>query len=341
MRLALADEHQHPLHDELISAVEAACAENRVECERISDPRREREFDVLLLLGYPHYYPSFARATRAAHRVSWFGENLPISAPTAWQQGLRALPSARLLDLAHDSLGRVVGARARVRMLRWRARAAIEREWALNMSRLRVAHPWIDELVVTSPNRVAGAHLAGWDARWVPFGYHPAMAGPLVPPEQGRRDIDVLFLGRDIHARGRRARWLADFQATLGGGSSLVVVEGGLYGADRHALLSRTRVVLDVHRVPRNSPGVRYLLSTAAGAAMVTEESDDEWLSSPENQLVAAPLNALADAVRALLDDENRRRRLVLHGQTMLQTELSMARCVRKVVEGGESAWTA
>jgi hypothetical protein len=335
VRVALADEQQHPLTDELMSAVEAAAGDLGHYCERISDPRRERDFDALLLIGYPHYYPSFARSPRAARRIAWFGETLPIAEPTMAQRVLRMLPSARLLDIAHDTLGRLAGDGLRTRLLRWRERAAVEREWAANLTRLANARRWIDELVVTSSARARGARLAGWTARRVPFGYHAAMCGPLVRPDVLPRDIDVLVLGRDVQARGRRARWLEAFKAGLGGGARLEIVDRGVYGAERHMLLARTRVVVDIHRMPGNSSGIRYVLAVAAGAALVTEDSDDIWMPAADRNAVSAPRDALAASTQNLLGDEVKRQRLVLGGQALLRGGLSMASCLLRVLEHG------
>ncbi len=333
MRLAIAHENQHPLHEELVSAALAAAAEIGVEAERLSDPRDEWRFDAVLLLGYPHYYPSLRRAPRATRRISWYGENLPSEGPTRSESMARLLPSARMLDVAHDTFGRLLGPRSRGRLLRMRESAAAQRELGRNMAELRAARAWIDELVVVSSNRVSGAHLAGWQPRRVPFGYHAVMAGPLVAPSSAGRDIDVLFLGRDVHARGRRARALADFRRRLGGRAEVTVVDGGAMGAERHALLARTKVIVDIHRLPGNSTGIRYVLATAGGAALVNEETFDEWLPNPHELVVEVARDRLADEVVDLLADEPRRRHLVEAGQELLRIDLSMARCLAQVIQ--------
>lgn len=332
LRLAIADEHQYPLHEELIAAVNAASNEAGMSSERLTDPAREAEFDVLLLLGYPGFYPTFLRSPKAARRICWYGENLPLWPASVAESILRALPSARMLDLAHDTVGRIAGRRAREGILRWREKAAAERELGRNLAGLSRAHDWFDELVVPSGNRVIGARLAGWPARHVPFGYHPQMCGPLAPPGSVGRDVDVLFLGRDVVARGQRARWLEQFKTQIGGRANVVVVDGGLYGAERHALLARTRIVVDIHRVPFNSTGLRFLLVTAGGAALVNEETFDDWLPRPEEHVVEAPRDELAGAVLSLLADEDRRRRLANASQELLRTELSMGACLERVL---------
>ncbi len=337
MRLAIADrEGQHPLHAELSDAVAGAAVELGIAAERIADPAREHEFDVLLLMGYPHFYPAFAGAPRAARRISWFGENLPTGPASAGQRIYRALPSARLLDVAHDSIGRLAGQSVRRRLLAMREQAAMERELGANLEEMKHARQWIDELVVVSGNRAIGAQQSGWhEVRIVPFGYHESFAGPLVPADSPGRDIDVLFLGRDLDARVRRARGLAEFRTRLADRAQMVVVDGGLYGAERHALIARTRIVLDIHRIPSNSTGMRYLLATAGGAALVNEETLDDWLPELDRHVVEVPAERLADEVMALLNDEPRRRRLVDTGQQLLRDELSMRNCLQRVLNVG------
>ena len=334
IRLALADQAHHPpIHEEIARAVESAAAAADFACERLRDPGREGEFDVVLMLGHPQFYPAFLRQRGATRRLCWYGENLPPAAASPAQALLRRLPSARMLDVAHDIGGRATASRTRRWILAARERAAIEREWGRNVRRLRAARRWVDELVVTSSCRSNGARLAGWHARWVPFGYQAEVYGPLVPPETPR-DIDVLFIGRDVFARGRRARWLAEFKRRSHSSFSLTVVDAGLYGSERQALLARTKVVLDINRVPGNPAGLRYVMATAGGAAMVSEASDDDWLPDGGASVVEAPVDELHAAVERLLEDEERRRELVNAGQRILGDELAMTTCLRRVVMG-------
>lgn len=336
MRLGVADQQHNVLFGELLDAIEAAGARLGIELQRMSDPAREAEYDLLLMVGYPYLYPAFHEHARRTRRVLWFAEHLSGSPPGLTSRALRALPSARILDVAHDTVGRVTGSRARGTILRWRERAALERIWGANVTHLRRAHSVVDELVVTSRDVVHAARLAGWtSARHVPFGYHEAMAGALVPADSAGRDIDVLVLARDVDARIRRARVLRDFYAQLPDAVSVEVVDRGLYGADRHRLLARARVVLDIHRLPGNIGGIRFVLASAAGAAVVTEGSPDEPMAGSPAALVRAPTTDLADAVVALLRDEDRRRALVAAAQDQLSGEMSMEASLMRLIDGG------
>jgi hypothetical protein len=214
-------------------------------------------------------------------------------------------------------------------MARWREHAATEREFGRNLADLRNVHGRITELVVTSTNRQLGARLAGWDARVVPFGYHESMCGPLVPPSVATRDVDVLVLGRDAEGGTRRARLMRELERRS---LRLQVADRGLYGAERHALLARTRVVLDLLRVPGNTSGIRYLLATARGCAVASEPTHDSWPAGAEAYVVQSSEEQLADVVSELLEDEPRRCAMVDEGQALLRDELSMAKAVMRVL---------
>jgi hypothetical protein len=186
------------------------------------------------------------------------------------------------------------------------------------------------DVVVTSRDRAAT--LIGWGvaARTVPFGYHPCHGGALTPPEAGARDVPLLLLGSRA---GHTRRAAAVDRLRANGASHGLLVEGSSWGAERDVLLRRTRVMLDVHRVPGNFVGLRLLLSLAAGVALVSEPMTDPSPFVPGVHFVEAPLEGLLGAGLALLDDEARRREIVAAGQALLHTDLSMASSLRRVLD--------
>lgn len=297
---------------------------------RVATAQDERSVSTVLALGFPHMYPSLVSRPASAYRICWYGEPLPLAGPSRAQRAMRAVPSARVLDLAGDHAGRLLGNAERRRLRQLRERAAIERELGRNARRLRTERKAIHEFVMCSQARAVAAAAIGVEARVVPYGYHAALAGPIVPTA-GPRDIAVLSLGRDVRARTRRASVLARVMRDLGPGIEVASVDRDLYGAERAALLARSRIVLEVRRVPASNSTVRYLLATAAGAALVAEPGD-AWPLEADVHLVEARADRLADAVRELLDDEPHRCRLVSAGQELLGGRLSMRRSVRDVL---------
>jgi hypothetical protein len=333
LRLGLADEGQVEIYDELLQAIEAAAADIGISATRVRRPAEERAVDVLLLVGRLFRFRRLMAGDKTSHRVWWYGENLPIQAPAVSERMRSRLPR-RLTLLGHRAAA-LAGGRAGDAVAAWRERAVIDRELVDNLRELGRARTvrLIDELVVTSPNRARGAALAGWETRTLPFGYHPALAGEMRPPA-AEREIPVLMFGRASASTPGRLRMLATLGDRLGTDLPVHVVERGLYGARRHELLARTRIVLHLHRVPHLSSALRYVLASAAGAAFVGEASDDDWLPNRPSYLVEARLEDLADAVMQLANDEVRRQRLVNESQRLLASEWSMANSLASLLAG-------
>jgi hypothetical protein len=186
------------------------------------------------------------------------------------------------------------------------------------------------DVVVTSRDRTATLASWGVNVRTVPFGYHPCHAGALTPPDAGPRDVPLLLLGSRA---GHTRRAAAVDRLRANGAAHGLRVEEASWGPERDALLRRTRVMLDVHRVPGNFVGLRLLLSLAAGVALVSEPMTDPWPFVPGVHFVEAQLEGLLDAGLALIDDEARRRAIVLAGQALIRDDLSMAASLRRVLD--------
>jgi hypothetical protein len=139
-------------------------------------------------------------------------------------------------------------------------------------------------------------------------------------------------LGADLFARTRRGAIVRRITESLKPSLAPVLVDGGLYGQEREDLLGRTRVVLDVHRVPGNFNGLRFMFAAAAGAVLVSEPCDDPRPLIPGKHYVEAPVEGLAAAIRDTLADEPRRRQIVEAGQELLRGELAMSRTLERVL---------
>ena len=331
--MGLAEGHLDPLSRELNDAIEAACLDDGAEVRRVREARDEEGVEAVIAVGYPHHFPALLARPRVARRISWYAEALPpASGAGRMQSAMRAVPSARLLDVIYDLFHPWAPRALREATLDLRERAAVEREWAANERELRQVAPAFDTIVMTSPGRVQSAARVGIASRCVPFGYHPRLAGPLVPPASGDRDIPVLMLGRDLDTRTRRARLLAKLSAALAPDVALVSVDRGFYGPRRHGLLARARVVLDIARTPANPGTVRLLLGSASGAAIVAEEAGSADPAIPGVHYLEGAAETLPSLIRELLADEPRRRRLVEASQALLSSSLSMRACLGRVL---------
>ena len=100
-------------------------------------------------------------------------------------------------------------------------------------------------------------------------------------------------------------------------------------------MLRRSRVVINVGRTPGNYVGVRLVLAIAAGAVVVSEPMTDPFPFIAGTHFVEAPLDGILEAALALSADEPRRRRIAEAGQALLTGELTMARCLARVLAFG------
>jgi hypothetical protein len=317
-----------PLFSDLIAAIGASARDIGIEPFDVRTPTEARglELDRLLLVGRPGRYRPFLSGPVPIPTTVWTGEPLPPPG-SARRGAARAQLIRRIARPAGATLRSI---RLPAALDRRRVSLTTDRLVRANLHELVMAANAGADIVVTSRDRAAT--LFGWGVatRTAPFGYHPCHAGALTPPEAGARDVPLLLLGSRA---GHTRRAAAVDRLRANSEQHGLLVEGSSWGADRHALLRRTRVMLDVHRVPGNFVGLRLLLSLAAGVALVTEPMTDPWPFVPGVHFVEAPLEGLLGAGVALLDDEARRREIVAAGQALLRADLSMAASLRSLLD--------
>jgi hypothetical protein len=317
-----------PLFADLIAAVAAASRDLGIEPVDVRTPSdlAVEPVDRLLLVGRPGRHRPFLSRPMSIPTTVWTGEPLP-PAGSARRGAARAQLIRRVARPAGATLRSI---RLPGGLDRRRVSLTTERLVRANLHELVMAASAGADVVVTSRDRAAT--LAGWGvtARTVPFGYHLCHAGALTPPGTGVRDVPLLLLGsRAEHTR----RAAAVDRLRANGARHGLLVEDASWGADRDALLRRTRVMLDVHRVPGNFVGLRLLLSLAAGVALVSEPMTDPWPFVPGVHFVEAPLDELLEAGLALIHDEARRDEIVEAGQALLRDDVSMPASLRRVLD--------
>src|SRR5262245_46815343 len=264
-----------PLFADLIAAIGEAARELGIEPVEIRSPADldRRSIDRLILVGRPGRFRTLLSSDARPPTLVWTGEPLPAP-PGQDGAGRRRRRPAFVRRLARPFGSAARSVRLPGPLDRRRIAVTTDRLTRTNLDELAFASACGAELVVTSRDRLVT--LTGWGltARVVPFGYHHRHAGPLTPADAGPRDVPLLLLGaRATHTR----RAAAVDRLRVAGAPHGLAVEEASWGAHRDALLRRTRVMLDVHRVPGNFIGLRMLLSLAAGVALVTEEITDPW----------------------------------------------------------------
>ena len=338
-RLGLARGGPDPLTDSLLEAIACAGKSIDVRCEWVRDGVDVPACDAILVVGAPRSYAWFLDSPETAPRISWFGEPLPRPSSGAAQGGQppAAVRSGGTRGTVIRAARRYAGPLRRMtppgRLGVWREAVAIEHERVDNLAMAAWCRDRGARIVVTSRDRGASLAAAGIPASVVPFGYHPRHAGPLTPADTPR-DIAVLLIGTSLHdTRQRRGRILARLRPGLQRLGQVVEIDGR-WGNDRDELLRRTRVILDIQRVPGNFTGLRWLLASAAGAVHVVEPMDDPAPMRDGIDHVEAPSDELVEAVARLLQDEPRRRSMVDEAQRMLGDELAMHRSLERVLAG-------
>jgi len=168
---------------------------------------------------------------------------------------------------------------------------------------------------------------AGLDARRLPVGWTAAWDGG---DPQGGRDIDVVFLGcitarRDLalvrlreRLRARRS-WLvlSDNSRPNPAGSP-----GFLGPAQRTALLSRTRVLVNLHQGPiAYGEHLRLVQAASAGCVVVTEPSLGLEPFEAGIHLVVARDEVFGHVLDAVLDDEPLRARIAENAYRLVREE--------------------
>lgn len=331
VRLGLAVERPTLTAAALRLGVEAAADELGWPHRQVADAADEADCDLVLAIGDPRAYPDLLRRPTVARRVLWYGEPLPRPMLDSGGRLHRVAPSGRILDVAG---GLMPGLRRSGRFLRWRERAAMVREPIANLRLLKRVERAFDRIVLDATDRAEGALGGGLPVAVVPFGYHTAFAGPLDATDE--RPIDILLLARFIGRYGRRQRIVGELERHLEDrGLRLVKVTHGSYGARRRDLLRRARVVVDIHRMPGNHPGFRFLVAAAAGAVLLSEPLHRPEPLEPGVHYLEAPSTQMAQSVADLLADEPRRLRIVEAAQSLLASELHMRNVLPRLVAAG------
>ncbi|MEP7360058.1 MAG: glycosyltransferase [Chloroflexota bacterium] len=327
-RLGLEAEDVGGFLAELTNAAGVAARELGMETRAVSTARDESEVDLLLIVGSVNLYPDLARRPKMTRRVLWHIEPLPMPIRGLGDRVHRALPTGKLLDVTGAALPPLKSTAAWRRL---REEAANVREPITNLAWLRRHAPEMDRIVIDTDSRADGALNAGFPFAVVPFGYHEAYAGPLADPAAAR-DIEVLTIA-NVSPVARRHRLFGAISAELGESNvRLTHVPQHTYGEARRTILERSRVVLDVHRLPGIHPLFRFVLSAAAGAAMISEPLAQPQPLVPGVHYVEAAATDLARIARDLLADEPRRRRLVEAAQELLRTELDLRQTLQRAL---------
>jgi hypothetical protein len=206
-----------------------------------------------------------------------------------------------------------------------------------------IAATWCREAEMTFDINARGARALeerGIPAWHLPLGYTPGR--DVWGGVHGERPLDLTYLGDDSPRRvaflGRHADRLAELRAELRLFRSDRTVRPGRSGfldrAGRLDLLSRSRVLLNIHRGDQPYfEWVRVLDAMANGCVVVSETSTDTGPLVPGRHFLEAPLEHLIDVASGLLDNEPLRRRMASEAHEVLRHDLSLSVLLETALE--------
>jgi hypothetical protein len=299
--------------------------------------------DVLLLYGPWGSLETLFRALRAMPRelrpvtLLWQGEQFPdprLPSAVWWLVGVARsyfetfahLPVLARTPRVHRALTWLTG-----RLHRFRYYGDI---WRYRRAGL------LDVLAVWSPRVGEELTRRGLAPMVVGMGYYPDCGRDLGLV----RDIDVVWLGKAGSRRRQRLVRRVRRELTRRG-VRLLVVDGVehryVFGEERTRLLNRTKIVLNLLRQTWDDNSMRFFFAAANGALVVSEPTLRHSDFTAGVHLVEAPLDRLADAVQAYLQDEPAREAIVVRARKLAVETLTMRATVRRLLEAAQRARSA
>jgi len=189
------------------------------------------------------------------------------------------------------------------------------------------ARGWLDHIFCTIPARQQFLQSRGINANYAPLGYHPIMGRSL----NCQRDIDALFIGNMTNCR-RRAIMENLRKDLYSKGITLHNPERSCLGAERTALLNRAAISLNVPMFPWEIAGLRFLMSMACGAMVISEQIEDPTPYTPGVHFVQVGLSDIPEAIEHYLNNHEERNRIVDAAYNYITRELTMENSIMKIL---------
>lgn len=201
------------------------------------------------------------------------------------------------------------------------------RVWASVQEAL--ADGWVDAFFGSTGGTVGFLRSRGVACELAPVAWAPGFG----EDRQGKRDIDVLFLGS--LSRRRRRRWLALRRRLEAEGLRVEEVAGGCYDEERTQLLNRTRLLVHLHRISWDTPWIRWGLATSCGVAIASEPLRRSEPMRPGIDQIEAPLEELAEAIATRLRDPEGTAAMVASCRERLAAHLSIDTSLERILASG------
>jgi glycosyltransferase involved in cell wall biosynthesis len=187
---------------------------------------------------------------------------------------------------------------------------------------------WLDCIICTTRMRKEFLITRGIAAHYVPLGYHP-----LIGHDLGlKRDISVLFIGS--MNRKRRQLILSRISEALASRRiNLKAVTNIRFGSERTKLLNQALISLNVSQFPWEPGGLRFLMSMACGALVVSEPIEDSAPYKPGVHFVQAEISELPDVIQHYLERDDERKTIVDSAYKFVTEQLTLERTLFQILE--------
>lgn len=189
---------------------------------------------------------------------------------------------------------------------------------------------WIDSVACSTQEKRDTVKAWGVPTAFAPLSvdWKPSYHAPSDQP----RDIDVLFLGRLSNWR-RTARLMMLTTNLRRRGYAVKVVNHGLRGRDRDAVLDRTRILLHLTKYPWDTAWMRFYMASSHGAAVVSETLSNPNPLRPGLDYGSADAAFLEQEVVRLLEDEAARKSCVSNCRRTIEAQMSFPQSVAAMID--------
>jgi glycosyltransferase involved in cell wall biosynthesis len=191
--------------------------------------------------------------------------------------------------------------------------------------------PWIDFVFTSTVSRKKLLNKSSINATLLPVGYHRSWGYNM----SLERDVDVLFLGHLHKKRGRRVKILNNLKDSLkANGYELMIVSNDCFGQERTKLLNRTKILIDVVRMPWEIPGMRLMMAMSCGAMVIsTGFKGDPFPYILNKHFVDVDMEQLAEAIVYYLQNDSERCKIAQEAQQFVNEQLTLENNLKIAVE--------
>lgn len=173
------------------------------------------------------------------------------------------------------------------------ARTVLE---AYGFIRNSVRERWLDGVYVSTTGKQNFLASRGITSTFATVG-----SDPMLGEDRGLlRDIDVVFIGR-LKEETRRKKVERIKREVETRGAKFLIIDRDCYGEQRTALLNRAKIVLNIHRVPWETPWIRWFIAAQCGCVVASEPLTDPQPFEPGVHYVEAPFDELPATLERLL----------------------------------------